>query len=37
MTGAKVLATIPYLKEPSFKKIANILEKTDIIKQLENE
>jgi dethiobiotin synthetase len=37
MTGAKVLATIPYLNEPSFKKIANILEKTDIIKQLENE
>lgn len=37
MTGGKVLATIPYLKEPSFKKIANILEKTDIIKQLENE
>ena len=37
MTGTKVLATIPYLKEPSFKKIANILEKNDIIKQLENE
>lgn len=37
MTGAKVLATIPYLKKPSFKKIANILEKKDIINKLENE
>ena len=37
VTGAKVLATIPYLKKPSFKKIANILEKLDIIKHLEND
>ena len=34
MTGAKVLATIPYLKKPFFKKIANILEKYDFVKHL---
>jgi hypothetical protein len=34
VTGAKILATIPYLKKPSFKKIANILEKYDFIKNL---
>ena len=34
MTGAKVLATIPYLKKPFFNKIANILEKYEIIKNL---
>lgn len=34
MTGAKVLATIPYLKKPSFKKIANILDNYDFIKNL---
>ena len=34
ITGAKVLATIPYLKKPFFKKIANFLEKYDIIQNL---
>ena len=34
MTGAKVLATIPYLKKPFFKKIADILEKYNFIKNL---
>jgi dethiobiotin synthetase len=34
ITGAKVLATIPYLKKPFFKKIANFLEKSDIIQNL---
>lgn len=37
ITGTKVLATIPYLKQPSFNKIANILEKADIIQTLDNE
>ena len=37
ITGTKVLATIPYLKQPSFNKIANILEKADIIQTLEND
>ena len=34
LTGSKVLATIPYIKKPSAKKIANILEKYEIIKTL---
>jgi dethiobiotin synthetase len=37
MTETQVLATIPYLNELSFIKIANILEKTNIIQQLEYE
>jgi dethiobiotin synthetase len=37
LTGIKVLATIPYVKNPSFTKIANILEKFEIIKKLESE
>ncbi|HEY6589182.1 MAG TPA: dethiobiotin synthase [Nitrososphaeraceae archaeon] len=34
LTGSKVLATIPYIKKPTAKKIANILEKYEIIKTL---
>jgi dethiobiotin synthetase len=34
ITGVKVLAIIPYLKEPSFNKIASLLEKFDIIQYL---
>lgn len=34
LTQCKVLATIPYIKKPTAKKIANILEKYDFIKNL---
>ena len=34
LTRTKVLATIPYIKKPTAKKIANILEKYEIIKTL---
>jgi len=34
LTQCKVLATIPYIKKPTAKKIANILEKYDFIKSL---
>ena len=34
LTHCKVLATIPYIKKPTPKKIANILEKYDFIKNL---
>ncbi len=34
LTQCKVLATIPYIKKPTAKKIANILEKYEIIKTL---
>jgi dethiobiotin synthetase len=37
LTGVKVLATIPYLENPTFTKISNILEKSGIIKKLESE
>ena len=34
LTHCKVLATIPYIKKPTPKKIANILERYDFIKNL---
>jgi dethiobiotin synthetase len=37
LTGVKVLATIPYLENPNFTKIANILETCGIIEKLESE
>ena len=37
LTGVKVLATIPYLENPTFTKISNILEKSGIIEKLESE
>jgi dethiobiotin synthetase len=37
LTGVKILATIPYLENPTFTKIANILEKCGIIEKLESE
>ena len=37
LTGVKVMATIPYLKNPTSEKIAQILDKANFISKMENE